>query len=191
MGMAEKKTRPEGRSKLIETARRLFTHRGTSNVGINEVTEEAGVARMTLYNNFPSKEALSVAVYQEMAEAALARLDMIIESEDSESKRIQAIFIHFGRNSHKPGYRGCSFIHASLQEADPHGPIYEIVQAYKRSLRGRIETALDGRRRNRAELAGQIVLLLDGAVTEAYIKGVADPMEAAKKAAMVLLAMTS
>lgn len=185
MAMAENKG---ARAKLIETARRLFTQRGTAHVGINEVTEEAGVARMTLYNNFPSKQALSVAVYQEMAEAALARLDEIIAGEASENARIEALFSHFGRNTHKPSYRGCSFIHASLQEADPQGAIYAIVQAYKRKLRERIETSLDAARPNRAELAGQIVLLVDGAVTEAYIKGVADPMATAKKAALTLLA---
>lgn len=189
--MADKKaiqSAADGRTRLIETARQLFTRRGTAHVGINEVTEEAGVARMTLYNNFPSKQALSVAVYQEMAEKALARLDEIFAAGMSESGRIEKLFAHFGRNAHRPDYRGCSFIHASLQEADPHGPIYAIVQTYKRALRKRIETALDARRLNRAELAGQIVLLLDGGVTEAYIKGVNDPMAAAQKAAMVLLA---
>jgi AcrR family transcriptional regulator len=178
----------QGRARLIEAARRLFTLRGTANVGINEVTAEAGVARMTLYNNFPSKQALTVAVYQEMAEAALARFDALIAGETSEGKRIAALFGHFGRNAHRPDYRGCSFIHASLQEADPHGPLYQVVQSYKRALRQRIEGVLSSKRANRALLAGQIVILLDGAVTEAYIKGVADPMMAARDAALTLLA---
>jgi AcrR family transcriptional regulator len=152
------------------------------------VTAEAGVARMTLYNNFPSKQALTVAVYQEMAEAALERFDALVAGETNEAKRIALLFGHFGRNAHKPDYRGCSFIHASLQEADPHGPLYQVVQSYKRALRQRIEGALHPKRANRALLAGQIVILLDGAVTEAYIKGVADPMMAAKDAALTLLA---
>lgn len=42
-----------------------------------------------------------------------------------------------------------------------------------------------------AMLADQIVVLLDGAVTEAYIKGVADAMTAAKGAALTLLAHTA
>lgn len=188
--MADRRKRPggDGRARLIATARRLFNARGTAHVGINEVTEAAGVARMTLYNNFPSKEALTLAVYEEMAEATLARLDAVLAETAGDEKRIAAVFAHFGRNIHKPDYRGCSFILASLQEADPQSPIHGLVHAYKKALRRRIHDALDGKRRNRGELADQIVLLLDGAVTEAYIKGVADPMMAAKHAALTLLA---
>ena len=178
----------QGRAKLIDAASRLYTKHGTANVGINEVTAEAGVARMTLYNNFPSKERLTVAVYEKMAEAALARIDELLAAEKDEKGRIAALVTHFGRNVHKPDFRGCSFIHASLQEADPHGPLYAVVQAYKRALRGRVFAALQPKRRNRELLTDQIVILLDGAVTEAYIKGVGDAITAAKAAALTLLA---
>jgi AcrR family transcriptional regulator len=179
----------EGRARLMEAARRLFTRRGSANVGINQVTTEAGVARMTLYNNFPSKEKLTLAVYEEMAQATLIRLDAILAAEASEEDRVAALFRHFGRNAHKRKFRGCSFIHASLQEADPHGPLCELVRAYKRALRRRVLAALDTKRRDPALIADQIVILLDGAVTEAYIKGVDDPMRAARKAAAALLAL--
>jgi AcrR family transcriptional regulator len=181
----------QGRARLMDAACRLFTRRGTANVGINEVTAEAGVARMTLYNNFPSKEKLAQAVYEEMAKATLARVDAVLAGERDEKRRIAALFDHFGRNAHKPSFRGCSFIHASLQEADPHGALHGVVQAYKKALRQRVLQALDARRRNPKLLADQIVILLDGAVTEAYIQGVPDAMTAAKNAALTLLAHTA
>ena len=190
-GMSPQKSSREdrqGRAKLLDAASRLYAKRGTANVGINEVTAEAGVARMTLYNNFPSKERLTVAVYEKMAEAGLARIDAVIAAETDEKGRIDALFTHFGRNVHKPDFRGCSFIHASLQEADPHGPLYAVVQAYKRALRGRVLAVLAPRRPNRELLTDQLVILLDGAVTEAYIKGVGDAITAAKAAALTLLA---
>jgi AcrR family transcriptional regulator len=180
-----------GRARLMDAACRLFTKHGTAHVGINEVTAEAGVARMTLYNNFPSKEKLTQAVYEEMAQRTLLRIDAILAAETDERSRITALFSHFGRNAHKPSFRGCSFIHASLQEADPHGPLHAVVQTYKRALRGRVLAALAPKRRNPTMLADQIVILLDGAVTEAYIKGVPDAMTAAKAAALTLLAHTA
>ena len=73
---------------------------------------------------------------------------------------------------------------------DASGPTYAIVHTYKRGLREHIVHLLDESRRNRAELADQVVLLLDGAVTEAYLKGVADPVTAAKRAAATLLGST-
>ncbi len=181
---------PAGRDRLLATARRLFTRHGASNVGINDVTAAAGVARMTLYNNFPSKEALTAAVYEEMARAALQALSEIEVSGRSEEESILAVFDHFDRSEHEADYRGCPFIHASLQAPDVSGPIYVIAHAYKCGLREHIVRLLDKGRRNRAELADQIVLLLDGAVTEAYLKGVADPVAAAKRATVTLLRST-
>jgi len=178
-----------GRDRLLATARRLFTRHGASNVGINDVTAAAGVARMTLYNNFPSKDALTAAVYEEMARAVLQALSEMETSGRSEEENILAIFDHFDKSGHEADYRGCPLVHASLQAADASGPIYAIVHAYKRGLREHIVHVLEGCR-NRAELADQIVLLLDGAVTEAYLKGVADPVAAAKRAAATLLHAT-
>ncbi len=179
-----------GRDRLLATARRLFTRHGASNVGINDVTAAAGVARMTLYNNFPSKDALTVAVYEGMAHATLHALSEMKTSGGAEEANILAIFDHFDRSEREVDYRGCPFIHASLQAAEASGPIYSIVQSYKRGLREHIVQVLDEGRRNRAELADQIVLLLDGAVTEAYLKGVADPVTAAKRATATLLRST-
>jgi AcrR family transcriptional regulator len=180
-----------GRARLVDTARRLFTQRGAANVGINDVTDSAGVARMTLYNNFPSKEALIVAVYQDMAESTLRALDALGGGARSERKRIEAFFDHFGKRSRAANFRGCSLIHASFQEEDPLGPVYAVVQAYKRALREHVYRALDEKRKGRDELADQILILLDGAITEAYIKGVSNPMRAARRAAAALLGISS
>ena len=176
-----------GRDRLLATARRLFTRHGASNVGINDVTAAAGVARMTLYNNFPSKDALTEAVYEEMARAILQALSEMETSGRSDEENILAIFDHFDRSGHEADYRGCPLVHASLQATDASGPVYEIVHSYKRGLREHILHVLDEGRRNRDELADQIVLLLDGAVTEAYLRGVADPVAAAKRATATLL----
>jgi AcrR family transcriptional regulator len=176
-----------GRDRLLATARELFTRHGASNVGINDVTGAAGVARMTLYNNFASKDALTAAVYADMAQATLQGLNAIDWSGRSDEDNILAIFDHFDIASNGSGYRGCPFIHASLQAAEPAGSVYALVCAYKRNLREHVFGVIDAGRPNRAELADQIVLLLDGAVTEVYLKGVADPVAAAKRAAATLM----
>lgn len=176
-----------GRERLLATARDLFLRHGASNVGINDVTDIAGVARMTLYNNFPSKEALILAVYEDLAETTLRELRDADTTQLPEEGRILTVFSFLDGKSNAADYRGCPFIHASVQAAESSGPIYKLVQAYKRSLRDHVFGLLDERRGDRADLADQIVILLDGAVTEAYLKGVAHPMTVAKRAAAVLL----
>ena len=142
---------------------------------------------MTLYNNFPSKEALTLAVYEGMVATDLRELRSFEPHERSEEERVLAVFRHFGSKASRTGYRGCPFIHASLQAAEPSGPIYTLVQSYKRALRDYLLGLLEGSRANREELADQIVILLDGAVTEAYLKGVEHPSKAAMRAAVILL----
>ncbi len=182
-GMSER----NGRERLLATARALFTERGASNVGINDVTETAGVARMTLYNNFASKDALILAVYEELIEATLAGLEQGTAAGRSEEERVLALFDHFGRAAHKGDHRGCPFIHASLQAAEPQGSIFKLVQSYKRALRDHILGLLDAERKDRAALADQLLILLDGAVIEGYLQGVAQPAQSARRAATTLI----
>ena len=176
-----------GRDRLLATARELFTSRGASNVGINEVTAAAGVARMTLYNNFPSKDALVSAVYQEMVDVELEALTAIERDEESDERAILAVFDHFHDRSRNGVHRGCPFIHASLQTMEPPGAVHAIVHLYKQALRDHLHSLLDPRRVDRAELADQMLLLLDGAMIGIHVGAVADPITAAKRAASALL----
>ena len=179
--------RAGGRERLVATARDLFTRHGAANVGINDVTAAAGVAKMTLYNNFPSKGALTATVYEEMAQEVLDDLAALDVEGRTEAERVSALFDDFDLRSRDPESRGCPFIHASLQSAEATGPIHRIVSVYKQRLRARVLALLDADRPSRDELADQILLLLDGAVTESYLRGVADPIGAGKRAAATLL----
>ena len=175
-----------GRERLLSTARALFMRHGASNVGINDVTAAAGVARMTLYNNFSSKEALVQAVYEEMMAETLAELREMDVAGRSEEARVHDLFRRFDPGT-DAGPRGCPFIHASLQAADPTVPIHTLVRAYKRALRDHILTLLDTERPDRAELADLILILLDGAVTEACLDGVDDALASARRGVSRLL----
>ena len=53
------------RAALIEAARELFTERGYSAVGTNEVVQRAGVTRGAMYHHFPDKRELFRAVYED------------------------------------------------------------------------------------------------------------------------------
>ena len=186
-GPAAEPRSQSGRERLLSTARELFMRHGASNVGINDVTAAAGVARMTLYNNFPSKEALTQAVYEEMTAESMEELHAMDTRGKSEEQRVHDLFDLFDLKSKVVDYRGCPFIHASLQAGDPAGPIHDLVGSYKRALCDHVLGLLDHGRADRTELAEVILILLDGVVTEAYLNGVDDPASSAKRAASILL----
>ena len=43
------------KDRILDTASRLFYERGDHTTGINQIIEEAEIARASLYNHFPSK----------------------------------------------------------------------------------------------------------------------------------------
>jgi TetR/AcrR family transcriptional regulator, mexJK operon transcriptional repressor len=58
----------EKRAAILRAAHRLFFERGLGPVTIDEVAEEAGVSKMTVYSNFEDKEAIFEAVVGQQAE---------------------------------------------------------------------------------------------------------------------------
>jgi len=174
-----------GQKRLLKAAQALFITRGFANVGINEVTESAGVAGMTLYNNFASKEALVLAVYEDLMATTLASIHQ--GTSKNEEERVLGLFSLFELKAEDRSVRGCPFIHASMQTSEPEGGIYALVSTYKQKLRQMIFEMLKPKRRNRSELADQLLLLLDGAAVEMYLQGLSNPGKSAKRAAMTLL----
>src|ERR1700712_2022259 len=95
---------PTPRDRLIDTAADLFYERGLPNVGINEVTERAGVARMTLYNNFDSKEALALAAFDRQAEAGRALFARRLARARTASDAVKAMFDVSEQLATEPGF---------------------------------------------------------------------------------------
>ena len=97
-----------GRERLMKAAHEMFTTRGFANVGIHEVTAGAGVARMTLYNDFSSKNALVLAVYQDLMAATLTGI--VQDKGESEEERVLALFSPFESKAKTNSDRGCPFV---------------------------------------------------------------------------------
>ena len=56
------------RDHLVDTALKLFCERGFHATGIDTILAESGVAKMTLYNHFRSKDELIIAALQKRDE---------------------------------------------------------------------------------------------------------------------------
>ncbi len=110
-----------GRDRILETAYELFSKHGTRGVGVDRIIDEAGVAKMTLYRNFASKEELIVAFLA----AARGALDLRLAARPRWSgaptiprERLLAIFDVFGEWFATPDFEGCSFINVMLELDD-------------------------------------------------------------------------
>ena len=93
------------RNLLIEVARRNFTEHGYAGTSIDDVIQQAGVARGALYHHFAGKEALFRAVYEEVEGEVVSRVMAAAASESSPWDAVRAGLSAFLDACLEPGFR--------------------------------------------------------------------------------------
>jgi AcrR family transcriptional regulator len=177
------------KQRLLDTADRLFYQDGIRAVGIDRIIAEAGVAKMTLYTYFPSKDDLIVAVLRYREEQVLAFFRAAMARHATRTTdSLRAFFAALKEWFESPGFRGCAFQNAAVELADPAHAGTQFVRDHKRRfaalLRGIVEEAAGT---GAATLAPAIALLVEGAIVTAVIHGTPDAAEVAHDAALRLI----
>lgn len=176
------------RDRLLETARTLFLQQGVPHVGINKVTAMADVARMTLYNNFASKDALVLAVFEQEAELRRASISAVQDTLDGPLERVLALFVVALELASVKGFRGCAFINLAIEAAAPDSAMHSLAKTHKDwildNLIGHLKTDVFTAPET---LARQILILWDGGIIGAYVQQSDDPIHSARDAARVLM----
>lgn len=127
----------EARERILESAYELFSRRGIRGVGIDAIIAHSGVARMTLYRHFSSKDELVLA-FLERREARWTRgwLQAEVELRASDpGDRLLAIFDVFDAWFRTGDFEGCSFINVMLETVDPATPVRRASVAYLAGIR--------------------------------------------------------
>jgi AcrR family transcriptional regulator len=71
------------RAKLIRAARTLFARSGYAEVATEEIVRRAGVTRGALYHQFPTKEDLFLAVYEQVEQELTESVSGLLDAEAS------------------------------------------------------------------------------------------------------------
>lgn len=181
------------RDHLLAVAQRKFCEAGFHAVSVDSIVEDAGVARMTLYKNFGSKEDLIVATLRREDKVFRQWLVSSIEARSNRPKdRILGLFHALRERFASEGYYGCAFIRASIEYPSPSHPVHraarehkEMIRSYLRGLAAEVEGA------DPVTLSEQLYLLVEGAITASQLHGEPWPAEYARQAAEKLLAAAS
>ncbi|HEX2724890.1 MAG TPA: TetR/AcrR family transcriptional regulator [Beijerinckiaceae bacterium] len=183
-------TRPNGtRERLLETASRLFYERGFLGVGVDEIVAESGVAKMTLYRHFPSKDDLVVAYLKRSEDEFCEWFERALATEREPRAKLLAVFTALGALAQSRQCLGCTFQVSVSEYPDPNHPAHRVAVGHKKETRRQFATlARQARLRDPNALADKLLLLMDGAWVAARIFGRDNPARHVADAARSLLA---
>lgn len=150
------------RQRILGAAAELFYRDGINATGVERLATEASVSKRTLYQHFPSKEA----VVEEYLRALQEGVGDPIRPDPDDAKYAprRRILALFAAPTIGGRMRGCPFHNAAVEAADAMPEIHDIVQEHKRSyINGLIELVRQAGCANPTLLGNQLALLYEGA----------------------------
>jgi len=180
--------RPAARERILEAATRLFLRDGFRAVGVDTIIAEAGVAKMTLYAHFPSKDDLIVAYLERANEQFWEWLEGASAGVDDPRAKLAAMFDAVGELASSPQCLGCTFQGTAAEFPDSEHPGHRVALAHKQAVLARLRTlAQEAGLRAPEALAEQLLLLMDGAWAAARMFGPDNPGAQVAAAARALI----
>lgn len=171
----ENQPRP-ARQRLLDTAGILFSRDGFHAVGIDTILAESGVAKMTLYRHFPSKDDLVAAYLEQANEQFWQWIEGATADVTDPREKILAIFGAIGKQATSPQCLGCSFQGAALEFPAQEHPAHRVAIAHKEMVKTRLcGLAEQAGLREPGVLANQLLMLMDGAWIASRMYGPNNP----------------
>lgn len=180
----------ETRKSILKAAEELFYREGLRSVGVDAIAKRAGITKKSLYYHFPSKDHLITAYLEASDSPTLGLYQTWLEQFDgSLGERIAGMFGKIAAWAKNPRWKGCGFARAAAELAGAPGhPALAVASRHKRGFEMWFERLLVEEGVSDAPLvAQQLMILLDGAVTEILIHRNPSYALAAGEAAMALV----
>lgn len=157
---------------ILGAAIRLFSRQGVAATSIDDIVEEAKVARMTLYHHFPSKEQLVIAaLVNEGARWRRYFFAELAKVPGTPRDRLLGVFTVFERWFKSEDYAGCAFMNTILANYSPNEEVRRVTVEHKRPVLDQLEALAGAAGATDPEtLAYQIDLLMNGAIVNAVVQ---------------------
>jgi AcrR family transcriptional regulator len=158
------------RDRILDAAYDLFSHNGIRAVGIEAILERSGVARMTLYRHFASKQELALAYLKERdARWTHEWLESeVMRRTDDPRERLLTIFDVFDEWFQRPDFEGCAFINVMLEGDGANDPVTRASTAYLADIRTVLERfAREARIAKPTDFARKWHILMKGSIVSA------------------------
>lgn len=178
------------RQQLIESAFTLFYQHGIHAVGINQILQQAGVAKKTLYTHFDSKETLVQAVLAYRDERFVDWLETRMQQQKPGKAALLSMFDALddwfnNRVETLASFNGCFFINTCAEYGDPATPLHRQCHQHKQRVRALIRQQVKtmNSKTDQEGLTDMLAMLKEGAIVTAQVQGDKQAAVKAKKLA--------
>lgn len=121
--------------RILQTASQLFHQQGYNSTGINQIIDEANVAKGSFYYNFKSKEEVCIAFLKARHDYWFDQLRAFLGSDTSNIHPVLSSFNFLSFMNKKEDFRGCSFLNILSEISKDNTAILQVIQNHKNDLR--------------------------------------------------------
>jgi AcrR family transcriptional regulator len=181
------------KERILKTATDLFLRDGYHATGIDTIVAEAGVAKMTLYKHFKSKEELIIEVLKARDESWRAWFTSTVERlADTPQDRLLAMFDALQDWFDDDDFHGCAFINAAAEFSNQreNNAVLSVAVGHTQAIADYVrDLAVQAKVKDADALTTQLCLLLEGSIVMALIHNHPKVAQDAKQAAKSLLGL--
>lgn len=179
---------------ILDTASKLFYNKGYNLVGINEVIQESGIAKATLYAHFKSKDDLCKAYLDKMDNQLLTDLDAYVKTKPIGDKRVLAVFEFLREFYDDKSFNGCWCIRTIAEVSQENRKIRDTIKTNKSQFLDYIISLVNENKaeltpKKRSILAKRVYLLYEAAVSESNLHKESWPIDDSYSLVKALLKM--
>lgn len=181
---------PATRARILSVASELFYSQGIRATSADRIIEQVGITKVTFYRHFRTKSDLVVAYLKEQSVGEQGWMRSARRKGDPIGS-LRTLATGIGAASCRPGFRGCAFINAAAEFADPEDPVRAAVDEHRAWMLGEFaDIAAEAGAAEPEPIARQLLLLRDGAMVNGYLSEpttVADSLTATFTAIMATI----
>lgn len=152
------------RERILEQASILFHQQGYNSTGINQIIQEANVAKASFYQHFKSKDDLCVEFLNRRHVYWFDELLNYTSRSKKLKTKVIAAFDFIIHMNEKEDFRGCSFLNILSEISKEQDNILTVIQAHKNDLKSFFKQLIGDEL-----LATHLYLLFESAIIESQL----------------------
>lgn len=186
-----RRNRPSPRTRLLDSATKLFTTEGIRVIGIDRILREADVAKASLYSLFGSKDNLVISYIENLDEQYRNSWVQRTATMDIDAKVLVFFDIAIEEEPNQE-FRGSHFLNAAGEyprpETDSERGIVAACLAHREWMHSTLAALLTTRNGYPSQdQASQLLIFLDGGMAGARLQRDIAPLKTARELAVRLL----